>query len=222
MRNYPTKEQMRQALVERETEEVVAKLEQSKVAVCGLGGLGSNIAIALARAGVGSLILIDYDVVDLSNMNRQQYEVEQIGRKKTDCMKETIKKIAPYCKVETHHVFLEKGNIKELLKDADVNCEAFDVAENKAILVNEVLEKLPNSYLVAASGMAGLGDANEIRTRKITEHFYLCGDGHSEVCDGQSLVAPRVLICASHQALCVLQILQRIERKEGLVNEQRG
>lgn len=204
-----SKEQMRESLVKRQGEPLVRVFEESTVAICGLGGLGSNIAISLARAGIGKLILIDFDKVDISNMNRQQYSVSQIGTYKTDALRENLLKIAPYCELETHTVKVEAENVVELLGDADVICEAFDVAENKAILVNEVLEKMPDKDLVAASGMAGMGDGNEIRTRKVMEHFYLCGDATSDVNEKGSLVAPRVMICAAHEALCVLQILEK-------------
>ncbi len=214
MMEIPTREAMREALVERESEELVHIFETSKVAICGLGGLGSNIAISLARAGVGSLHLIDFDKVDLSNMNRQQYGVKHLGRPKTECLQEIIKEIAPYCKVKISTTLVTQNNIQELLMEDEVVCEAFDVAEHKATLVNGVLEFFPDKYLVAASGMAGMGDGNEIKTKKITEHFFLCGDGHSEVARENSLVAPRVMLCAAHQGLCVLQILQQRGKKE--------
>lgn len=204
-----TREEMRESLVKRQGEKLVRIFEQSSVAICGLGGLGSNIAISLARAGVGRLVLIDYDQVDVSNMNRQQYRVSQIGQYKTEALKRILSEIAPYCQIEIHTTKITAENAVELLSDVDVVCEAFDKAENKAILVNEVLEKLPDMYLIAASGMAGMGDGNMIQTKMITEHFYICGDGISEVNENESLVAPRVMLCAAHEALCVLRILQK-------------
>ena len=140
-------------------------------------GWGSHIAMALARAGVGRLILIDDDVVDVSNLHRQQYGAFQVGKYKTEALEENLRVIAPYIRTETHRVRLTEQNGEALLRGADVVCEAFDGAEDKAMLAQLVLEKLPESVLVAASGMAGLGSANAIRTRKITDRFYLCGDG---------------------------------------------
>ena len=203
----PTREEMFQALVERQGRELTECFSRATVAVCGLGGLGSHIAMALARAGVGRLILIDDDVVDVSNLHRQQYGASQVGKYKTEALEENLRVIAPYIRTETHRVRLTEQNGEALLRGADVVCEAFDGAEDKAMLAQLVLEKLPESVLVAASGMAGLGSANTIRTRKITDRFYLCGDGVSDVADGIGLVAPRVMVCAGHQAQMTLRIL---------------
>lgn len=207
----PTKEEMIAALIERHGAELQDKFSSATVAVCGLGGLGSNIAISLTRAGIGKLILIDFDRVDISNLNRQQYKASQVGRCKTEALSENLKEIAPYIELETHTVRITESNVVELLKDADVICEAFDNAECKAMLTNTVLETMPKKYLVAASGMAGLGSANSIKTRKVMKHFYLCGDEVSEVADGISLVSSRVMLCAAHQAHMVLRILAEFE-----------
>lgn len=195
------------ALIERHGAELQDKFSSATVAVCGLGGLGSNIAISLARAGIKKLILIDFDRVDISNLHRQQYKASQVGRCKTEALSENLKEIAPYIELETHTVRITESNVVELLKDADVICEAFDNAECKAMLTNTVLEKMPKKYLVAASGMAGLGRANRIKTRRITKRFYLCGDEVSDVNEGAGLVSSRVMLCAAHQAHTVLRIL---------------
>ena len=203
----PSKEEMQRTLEARHGKELQARFTDSTVAVCGLGGLGSNIAVSLARAGIGRLILIDFDRVDISNLHRQQYQVDQIGYCKTDALKETLQKISPYTDIVTHTVRVTEENLTELLQDADIICEAFDDAEAKAMLVNGVLEKLHTKYLIAASGMAGLGSANSIKTRRVMKRFYLCGDGVSDVGDDIGLVAPRVMLCAAHQAQMVLRIL---------------
>ena len=207
MRCIPTKEEMPRALEARHGKELQAKFTGSTVAICGLGGLGSNIAVALTRAGVGKLILIDFDKVDISNLHRQQYQADQIGLYITEALTETLKRIAPYVEIVSHSVRMTEENFQELLQDADIICEAFDDAEAKAMLVNGVLEKLHTKYLIAASGMAGLGSANSIKTRRVMERFYLCGDGVSDVGDDIGLVAPRVMLCAAHQAQMVLRIL---------------
>ncbi len=207
MHTIPTKEHMRQALVARHGETLQSKFERSVVAICGLGGLGSNIAISLARAGIGKLILIDFDRVDISNLHRQQYKVNQIGQYKTDALAENLKEISPYLLIEKHTTRIDENNFYSLLADADIICEAFDNAEAKAMLVNNVLENMPETYLVAASGMAGLDSANTIKTRKITQKFYLCGDGVSDVADDIGLVSSRVMLCAAHQAHMALRIL---------------
>ena len=179
------------------------------VAICGLGGLGSNIAIYLARAGIGKLILIDFDRVDITNLHRQQYKASQIGMYKTDALAENLREINPYIEFETHTERITEDNAAMLLKDVDIICEAFDDAECKAMLTNTVLSELPDKYLVAASGMAGMGVTNSIKTRRITSRLYLSGDETSDVSDGIGLVAPRVALCAAHQAHTVLRILAK-------------
>ena len=203
----PTKEQWHRALCERHGEDIQRKFTSATVAICGLGGLGSNIAVALSRAGVGNLVLIDFDKVDITNLHRQQYKVNQLGRYKTEALAENLREISPYTEITLHTVRVNDKNAVDLLRDADIICEAFDDAECKAMLSNLVLETMPDKYLVAASGMAGFGSANTIRTRKVMSRFYLCGDEISEVNVGVGLVSSRVMVCASHQAHMVLRIL---------------
>ena len=203
----PTKEEWIKALTERHGKELQQAFSSATVAVCGLGGLGSNIAIALARAGVGKLILCDFDRVDITNLHRQQYKAYQIGMYKTDALADNLREIAPYIELEAHTERITEENAVTLLKDADIICEAFDDAKCKAMLTNTVLTEMRDKYLVAASGMAGLYDANSIKTRKVTSKFYLCGDEESDVAEGIGLVSSRVMICAAHQAHTVLRIL---------------
>lgn len=203
------------ALAERHGLENQQRFQNATVAICGLGGLGSHIAIALARAGIGRLLLIDFDRVELTNLHRQQYEVSQIGLLKTDALAANLRRINPYLSLETHPVNITEENAELLLREADIVCEAFDRAEAKAMLVQCVLETMPDKYLIAASGMAGFADANAIQTRTVTSHFTLCGDQVSDVADGTGLVASRVMVCAAHQAHAVLQILS----KEGSIHE---
>lgn len=203
----PTKEEWNGALFERHGQELQNKLLSATVAICGLGGLGSNIAISLARAGIGKLILIDFDRVDITNLHRQQYKADQIGKYKTEALTENLKEIAPYIDIETVTVCITEDNAAPLLRQADIVCEAFDNAECKAMLANTVLEAMPDKFLVAASGMAGIGSANAIQTRRVSKRFYICGDGASDVSEVGSLFASRVMLCAAHQAHVVLRIL---------------
>ena len=203
----PSREVMREALNIRHGEDMQNKISAARVAVCGLGGLGSNIAIALARAGVGHLHLIDFDRVDLTNLNRQQYAVGQLGQYKTDALRETLSLISPYCDVTCDTIQVTEENLPDLLKAEDYICEAFDRAEAKAMLVSGVLEHFPEKYLVAASGLAGLGSANTIQTRRVSQRFYLCGDGTSDSSVGLGLVASRVLVCAAHEANMILRLI---------------
>lgn len=203
----PSREVMREALNIRHGEDLQNKISAARVAVCGLGGLGSNIAIALARAGVGQLHLIDFDRVDLTNLNRQQYAVGQLGQYKTDALRETLSLVSPYCDVTCDTIQVTEENLPDLLKTEDYICEAFDRAEAKAMLVSGVLEHFPEKYLVAASGLAGLGSANTIQTRRVSQRFYLCGDGTSDSSVGLGLVASRVLVCAAHEANMILRLI---------------
>ena len=202
-----TREEIQEALRERHTNQMQDRLEQGKVAVAGLGGLGSNVAFSLARIGVGHLHLIDFDRVDITNLNRQQYFIHQIGMEKTEALKENLLQINPYLEIRTDCVKVEEGNIRRLLAEDRYICEAFDKAENKAMLVNGVLEHFPEKYLVAASGMAGFGDSNRIRTRKVTDHFYLCGDETSDAEEGICLTAARAALCAAHQANMIVSLI---------------
>ena len=203
----PTRAEMERALAGRQGAELTARFAAAAVAVCGLGGLGSHIANFLARAGVGRLILIDFDRVDVSNLHRQQYKSVQVGRYKTEALAENLLEFSPYLQLELHTLRLTADNIPTLLREADVICEALDDPEAKATLADTVLARLPEAVLVASSGMAGLGSANAITTRRLTRRFYLCGDGVSDVADGIGLVAPRVALCAAHQAHMALRIL---------------
>ena len=207
----PSREELRYALVQKQGEEIVQKLEQATVVICGVGGLGSNVAINLARAGIKKLILVDFDCVDVTNLQRQQYKASQVGTPKTDALVDNLKEIAPYVELEAYNEKITEANVGKFVKEANVVCEAFDNPEAKSMLVNEVLEKYPQKYLVAASGMAGTDSANSITTRKISKRFYLCGDGKSDVTQGLALLAPRVQICAAHQALTIIRILSGLE-----------
>lgn len=207
----PSREEIYRALEQRHGTELQKKLSNASVAVCGLGGLGSNISISLVRAGIGRLHIIDFDKVDITNVNRQQYFLEQLGQYKTDALKNTLERINPYCEVVTDCVKLTAENIPQILSVDDIICEAFDKAENKAELVNCVLENMPEKYMVAASGMAGTDSADKIRTRKIMKRFYVCGDLESDIADGMGLVSSRVMVCAAHQAHKVIQIIEKGE-----------
>ena len=203
----PSKNEWMDALIARHGLDLHKRFSSATVAVCGLGGLGSNIAIAMARVGIGKLLLIDFDRVDITNLHRQQYKANQIGLYKADALAENLVEIAPYTEITAVTAKITEENFADLLKEADVVCEAFDNAEAKAMLVNGVLEQLPDCYLVAASGMAGMDTPNTIRTRKVMKRFYLCGDETNDVADTVGLVAPRVMLCAAHQAHTVLRIL---------------
>lgn len=202
-----TKEQIYDALNERHSPETQGLLSHGNVAVAGLGGLGSNIAYALARIGVGHLHLIDFDVVDLTNLNRQQYFMEHVGMYKTDALKSLLLRINPYLDIRTDCIRVTQDNLQELFQSDAIICEAFDNPDAKAVLVNGILEHFPDKRLVAASGMAGYESSNSIHTRRITRNFYLCGDETTEPAYGRGLMAPRAALCASHQANMITRLI---------------
>ena len=194
----------------RHTPGVANKLKKATVGVAGLGGLGSNIAIALARVGVGHLVLIDYDVVEPTNINRQQYFLAQLGLPKTEAIKQTIEAITPFTKITLHTLKLTEENIVELFSECDVVTEAFDGADQKVMLIETLQSEKPELPIVAASGMAGLAPANLIETKKMG-NLYICGDFTSEAKPSHGLMAPRVGVCAHHQANQIVRLLLGME-----------
>ena len=201
----------RAALVARHGADRQAKFEAARVAVCGLGGLGSNVAIALARAGVGHLHLIDFDRVEPSNLNRQQYAAAQVGFPKAEALRANLAAVNPFCDVVAETVRITDENLAALLAEDDIICEAFDRAEAKAMLVSGVLAAFPGKPVVAASGMSGLASANAISTKRVAKRLYLCGDGSTDINDGLGLYGARVLVCAAHQATMVLRLIDGAE-----------
>lgn len=202
-----SKEEIVAALNERHSPEKQKLLSAGRVAIAGLGGLGSNVAYALARIGVGHLHLIDFDVVDITNLNRQQYFMEHIGMYKTDALKSLLLKINPYLDIDTDCVKVTEENLTKLFYDEPIVCEAFDNPEAKAMLVNGILEHFPEKKLVSATGMAGYGSSNTIRTQKLMKNFYLCGDRETAPTYGNGLMAPRVAICAAHEANMITRLI---------------
>ena len=210
----PLPEEFECLMMARHTPGVHEKVKSSVVGIAGLGGLGSPVAIALARIGIGTLILVDFDVVEPSNLNRQQYFYHQIGMPKVEALRETLLKINPYVKTLIYREWLDPANVGRIFKEAAVIVEAFDRADQKAMLINAVSEKLPEAYIVAASGVAGYGDNNEIKTVRFSRRIYIAGDQKTPARPGTGLMAPRVGIAAHHQANTVLRILLGEEEKE--------
>lgn len=202
----PPENLLKEMIASRNSEQVTKAVQNACVAVCGLGGLGSNIVEMLARLGVGKLVLIDFDKVEPTNLNRQNYFISDIGKYKTQATAELVSKINPYIKLECYNEFLSEDNVLQLTKAADIVVEAFDNAESKAMLTSCILGAT-DKYVVASSGMAGYSSSNNIKTKKPFSKLFVAGDGTSEAQEGQSLMSPRVTICAAHQANAVLRIL---------------
>lgn len=202
-----TQQAWNDALIERVTLPVFERLQQSHVAIAGCGGLGSHIAIMLARSGVGSLHIVDCDGVELSNINRQAYLLRHLGYCKVDALRYILHDINPYLGLRAQHIRVTEGNAVEIFGDAPIVCEAFDESTNKAMLVNTLLANCPKMHIVAASGMAGYGPANDILSKQVMSRLTLCGDGKTDLAEGVPLVAPRVMLCAAHQAQAVIRLL---------------
>ena len=193
-------------LLKRNVKGIFEKLKKAKVCILGLGGLGSNVAVLLARSGIGYLKLVDFDIVEASNLNRQQYRISHIGIKKTEAMKSIIREINPFVEVDILNIKVYRENIYSIVGDIEIVVEAFDRAETKAMTLEELLTN-KNKIVVSASGMAGLGSANEIVTRKIKDNFYLIGDNYSDYEEYSGIMSTRVMLCAAHQANIVLRLI---------------
>lgn len=207
----PAQDELESMMMARHTPAVHKKLKQGRVAIAGLGGLGSNIAVMLARIGVGQLLLVDFDIVEPSNLNRQCYYIRHLGMTKTLALQSQLVEINPFIQIETRTVRVEAGNVAELFCGCEILCEAFDKPNAKAMLVNTALEKLPDIKIVAASGMAGFASSNLIKTTRPLKRLYVCGDLENGAGIGSGLMAPRVQICAGHQANMILRLLVGIE-----------
>jgi len=187
-------------------EEIKLKLKNCTVGIAGAGGLGSNCAVALARVGIGKLIISDFDIVNESNLNRQYFFKDQIGKKKVNALKHNIERINSEVELITNDIKLNENNIVEIYKDCDVIVEAFDLAGMKQMLIETCLTELPEKPIVIGIGMAGFGNNNLIKYRQ-SENLYICGDEKSEVSDDNPPLAPRVGMVANMQANTVLEIL---------------
>ncbi|AXP08459.1 thiamine biosynthesis protein ThiF [Campylobacter hepaticus] len=207
----PPKDALDAMMRARHTPKLHDKLKISSVAICGLGGLGSHIAINLARSGLGFLKLIDFDVVEPSNLNRQAYRISDLAKFKTEALKEQIVQINPYIKTEICTLKIDEENLPYLFEDIDIVCEAFDSARAKAMIAQNFHKFYADTILICASGLAGYGDSNSIQTRKIAKNFYVCGDLVNGAKIGNGLMAPRVNICAGHQSNLVLELLANKE-----------
>jgi sulfur carrier protein ThiS adenylyltransferase len=203
----PREEELECLLVARHGPGVHEKIRNARVGVAGCGGLGSTVAVALARTGVGRLVLVDFDVVEPSNLNRQQYFVDQIGEYKVDALADNLARINPYVRVERHRRRVGAELVPELFGDCDVVAECFDDPAAKAELASAMRARLPGKPFVAVSGIAGHGPAERIRSRRIFGSSFLIGDGESAARPGLGLLAPRVTVAAGHQANVVLRLL---------------
>ncbi|MEA3496245.1 MAG: sulfur carrier protein ThiS adenylyltransferase ThiF [Bacteroidota bacterium] len=194
-------------------EEIKNNLETKIIGIAGAGGLGSNCAVALARVGIGKLIISDFDIVEESNLNRQYFFYNQIGEKKVDALKKNINKINPEVTVEIHNIKLTAETIIDFYKNCDIIIEAFDQASQKQMIIETVLTAFPKKVLISALGIAGFGKNNIIKARK-DGNLYICGDEKTEVNNEEPPLAPRVGIIANMQANVAIDILLNKNLKE--------
>lgn len=203
-----TEDEFFEALSERIGIEDMGRIRDAIVGVAGLGGLGSNIAMLLARTGVGTLIIADHDTVELSNIHRQCYPLDSVGKKKVDAVADEISRINPWCIVEKHDMRITKENVS-IFSGCDVVCEAFDDAEQKIMLIESL--SAMDKKIVSGNGMAGKGPANTIVTKKVGNDIYICGDGISDTAEQGSLMPSRVSVCAAHQANAAIRLILDLE-----------
>ena len=207
----PSLEEMEAAFVSRHGPDIHEKVKQARVGVAGVGGLGSHVAVALTRLGLRRLVLADFDVVEPSNLNRQQYFVDQLGVFKVDALSKTLRRINPYIELETHRVKLDAGNVPRIFSSCDVLVETFDRADQKEMLIASALAELPQICIVGGSGLAGYGPVDDIKTLSIGPRLFIVGDLVSEAGPDGALRAPRVGAAAHAQANLVLRLILGVE-----------
>jgi len=187
-------------------EEIKNGLKYHIIGIAGAGGLGSNCAVALARSGIGKLIIADFDVVSESNLNRQYYFFDQIGQVKVFALKDNLERINPNVNIEIHNTKIDEDNVTTIFANCDIIVEAFDKAEEKQMLIETILNEFPDKQIISGLGMAGYGDSDSLHTRQV-DTLFICGDEKSEISEDNPPLAPRVGIVANIQANVVLQLL---------------
>lgn len=199
-------------LTSRDPPGMAEALRRARIGIAGLGGLGSNVAMMLVRAGAEDLVVVDHDIVETSNLNRQCYFAEHVGMRKVDACEAMLHGINPDVRVEKHFAKLDASNIRGVFAGCEAVVEALDAASEKRMLIEAVCAGLPGAILVCGNGMAGCGDANAIRTANPFGAVVMCGDGVSDA--GESgIAAPRVMVCAGHMADAIAEMLSK-ERGE--------
>ncbi|MBP1764964.1 MAG: putative dinucleotide-utilizing enzyme [Firmicutes bacterium] len=193
-----------QVLLKYWTPPQLALIEKATIAIAGAGGLGSNCAQLLVRSGFCRFTIVDFDVVEPSNLNRQFFFASQIGMAKVSALAENLKSINPDVRIDARQNKLEPATISAIFADCNIIIEAFDRPEYKKMLVETFLPT--GKLIIAASGLAGWGDSDRIRVHKIKENFYLVGDLETGI-SKQAPLAPCVQIAAAKQADIVLEYI---------------
>ena len=203
----PPEHELENLMMARHTPGVHRRLKKAIVGIAGLGGLGSCVATALARVGIGTLVIADYDVVEPSNLNRQHYLIRHIGMKKTEALQEILGQINPYINIDAYDIFLDDSNLPRVFAKAQILIECLDRAEAKSMLIASAAQNLPRATVIGASGLAGFGASNLIQTTRINDKLFIVGDLVAGAAPGRGLMAPRVGIAAHHQANLAMAIL---------------
>jgi sulfur carrier protein ThiS adenylyltransferase len=162
--------------------------------------------MALARAGIGHLVIVDFDVVARENLDRQYYFIDQVGQKKIQALQENLRKVNPDIIVEAHDLRLGPDEVVRVFKDCRVIIEAFDRADMKLMIIETVTERFPDKFIIVGSGLAGYGGNNALRTRRLG-NLFICGDETSEVSEELPPLAPRVGVVACLEANQALEIV---------------
>jgi len=184
------------------------EIKRVTIGIAGCGGLGSNAAIALVRAGIRNIVIADFDKVEISNLNRQQYALKDAGNFKVDSLEKILKSINPFIKVEKYKIKLNKDNIYNVFEKCAIVIEAFDSIASKSMIIKVFSEsRFKEKYLIGGSGVAGYSSANDIKTKKISNNIFICGDNKTKPLKSAGIMAPRVMIAAGHQANKALQII---------------
>jgi len=195
----------------RNSADIKEKIKMAVVGIAGCGGLGSNAAIALARIGVKKLIIVDFDKVEPSNLNRQQFFITDIGKNKTDALASYIRRVNPFVGIEKQLIKLNLKNIYNIFEECPIVIEAFDKVSEKSMIVEAFGDKrFKDKFLITASGLAGYTSSNQIKTNKLSKNIYICGDNKNEGNERNGLMAPRVMIAAGHQANMAVRLITQI------------
>lgn len=198
-------------LIKKLGKENLNKVQSMHIGIAGAGGLGSNCAMNLVRAGFNKFTIVDFDEVAASNLDRQFYFLDQVGIKKTEALKANLLRINPVLEIKIINEKINKDNIKSLFKDCEILAECLDKAEYKSMFLESFLGS--KKFIVSVSGLGGVGSSDEITTHIINENLVLIGDLHSDIAEKPAL-SPRVNIAAGKQADVILEVtLKKFEKK---------
>ncbi|MBP9853384.1 MAG: sulfur carrier protein ThiS adenylyltransferase ThiF [Candidatus Omnitrophica bacterium] len=206
--NSKTRNLFEKGLLRYLTEEQLNTIQSKKIGIGGVGGLGSNVAMILVRSGFMNLEMLDQDVIEASNLNRQQYYYDEIGRVKVDTTKQRLLEINPDLNITAHRIQWNESNGDQFFTGCDFIIEAFDQADFKFRFVEFYQDKA--DYVISGNGMAGLMEKKPMVIKKL-KNIYIVGDGSTDSACGHPPMAPRVTACAAGMAEIVLDLTLNIK-----------